>query len=69
MAGLKIEARAITRDIQTRAGMALAKLGCERVEKRSGPVRFLYRRLSKDALNQGRESVDNSVDNYDGVPL
>ncbi len=69
MAGLKIEARAITRDIQTRAGMALAKLGCERIEKRSGPVRFLYRRLSREALMPGREAVDNTVDNTEGMPL
>lgn len=69
MAGLKIESRAITRDIQTRAGMALAKLGCERIEKRSGPVRFLYRRPDRETLSPSRQAVDRSVDNFDGVPL
>ena len=69
MAGLKIEARAITRDIQTRAGMALAKLGCERVEKRSGPVRFLYKRPEREALSPSSKAVDNTVDNYEETPL
>jgi putative DNA primase/helicase len=69
MSGLKVEARAITRDIQTRAGMALAKLGCQRIEKRTGAIRFMYRRPEKSVLSPPRESVDKSVDNYEGVPL
>lgn len=45
--GLKIDAKGITRDIETRAGMALHKLGCEKFEKRTGLVRHLYRRPVK----------------------
>lgn len=69
MAGLKVEARAITRDIQTRAGMALAKLGCQRVEKRTGAIRFMYKRPEKSLLSPSRESVDKSVDNSEGLPV
>lgn len=42
--GLKLDAKGITRDIETRVGMALAKLSCERFEKRSAAVRFWYRK-------------------------
>lgn len=61
MAGLKIDAKSITRDIQTRVGQALAKLGCERFEKRTGPVRFLYRKPKKESTTLPTHSVNNSV--------
>ncbi len=69
LSGLKIEARAITRDIQTRAGMALSKLGCERIEKRSGPIRFLYKRPEKEVVSPRAGYVDKSVDNSYSAPL
>jgi len=65
MSGLKIEAKSITRDIQTRVGQALAKLDCERFEKRTGPIRFLYKRPQKASAKY----VDKSVDNYAGMPI
>lgn len=51
LSGLKIEARSITRDIQTRVGIVLAKLGCERVERRHGPSRFVYKRPPRNAAS------------------
>jgi predicted P-loop ATPase len=56
--GLHIEARAITRDIQTRVGIALAKLNCERVEKRTGPSRFVYRRPTRKVASSQPEGSD-----------
>lgn len=69
MAGLKIDAKSITRDIQTRVGQALAKLGCERYEKRTGPVRFLYKRPVKDDSKLPTKYVDKAVDNYSDMPI
>lgn len=43
MDGLGIDASKLTRDIQTRIGTALRKLGCTRVEKRNGMTRFWYK--------------------------
>lgn len=41
--GLKLDASKLTRDTQTRVGVALRKLGCTRVERRNGMVRFAYK--------------------------
>lgn len=41
--GLKADASKMTRDFTTRIGIALRKLGCERVEKRNGMTRFWYK--------------------------
>lgn len=43
MTGLKLDASKITRDLQTRVGTALRKLGCVKVEKRNGMVRYWYK--------------------------
>ncbi|HSD36101.1 MAG TPA: VapE domain-containing protein [Rhodocyclaceae bacterium] len=43
MEGLKMDASKLTRDVQTRVGIALRKLGCTRVEKRNGMTRYWYR--------------------------
>lgn len=40
--GLNIDASKLTRDLQTRIGIALRKLGCGRIERRNGMTRFLY---------------------------
>lgn len=42
MTGLKLDASKLTRDVQTRIGQALRKLGCTRTEKRNGIVRYVY---------------------------
>jgi putative DNA primase/helicase len=43
MLGLNLDAAKLTRDLQTRIGIALRKLGCPRVEKRNGMVRYWYK--------------------------
>jgi predicted P-loop ATPase len=43
MDGLKLDASKLTRDLQTRVGIALRKLGCEKVERRNGMVRYWYK--------------------------
>lgn len=43
MDGLKLDASKLTRDLQTRIGTALRKLGCTKVEKRNGMTRFWYK--------------------------
>lgn len=52
--GLNLDASKMTRDLQTRVGIALRKLGCERVERRNGMVRFLY----KPPARNGATSTD-----------
>lgn len=46
---LKLDAGKITRDIQTRIGIALKKLGCSRFEKRTTIERFWYNPPDKNA--------------------
>lgn len=43
ISGLKLDASKLTRDLQTRVGTALRKLGCAKVEKRNGMVRYWYK--------------------------
>ena len=43
LSGLKLDASKLTRDLTTRVGVALRKLGCERVERRNGMIRFWYK--------------------------
>lgn len=50
MEGLKLDASKLTRDLQTRLGIALRKLGCARVEKRNGMTRFWYKPPEKKAV-------------------
>lgn len=40
---LKLDASKLTRDLQTRLGHAIRKLGCTRVERRNGMIRFWYK--------------------------
>ncbi len=42
MEGLKLDASKLTRDLQTRVGQSLVKLGCTKVERRNGMTRFWY---------------------------
>lgn len=43
MEGLKLDASKLTRDIQTRLGQALRRLGCTKIEKSNGITRFWYK--------------------------
>lgn len=49
--GLRIDAKGITRDVQTRVGTALAKLGCEKVEYRTREIRHWYKRPQRNAAS------------------
>lgn len=57
MDGLKMDASKLTRDLQTRMGIALRKLGCSRVERRNGMTRFWY----KPPERNGATSTDQSA--------
>lgn len=47
--GLKMDASKLTRDVQTRIGISLRKLGCTKVEKRNGMTRYWYKPPEKPA--------------------
>jgi predicted P-loop ATPase len=51
MEGLKLDASKLTRDLQTRIGISLRKLGCTKVEKRNGMTRFWYKPPQKTATS------------------
>ncbi len=51
MGGLNLDASKLTRDLQTRTGIALRKLGCEKVERRNGMIRFWYKPPQKSATS------------------
>lgn len=48
MEGLELDASKLTRDLQTRIGTALRKLGCTKIEKRNGMTRFWYKPPNND---------------------
>lgn len=52
MDGLKMDASKLTRDLQTRIGISLRKLGCAKVEKRNGMTRFWYQPPEKTAKSE-----------------
>lgn len=60
--GLKLDASKLTRDMQTRVGQSLKKLGCSRVEKRNGMTRFWY----KPPTSNGASSKGNQPAQLDG---
>jgi len=47
--GLKLDASKLTRDMETRVGIALRKLGCMRIERRNGMVRYMYKAPQRNA--------------------
>lgn len=51
--GLQMDYSKLTRDVQTRVGNALKVLGCTRVERRNGTVRFWYRPPTRKAASSG----------------
>jgi len=63
---LKLDASKITRDVQTRVGIALRKLGCTRFERRNGMTRFWY----KPPVRNEASSTTGAPDwEGDDVPL
>lgn len=67
MSGLKLDAKAMTKDVQTRVGIALRKLGCERVERRHAANRFVYRRPAKKVASS--ESTAAGAAELEEVPF
>lgn len=61
MSGLKLDAKSLTKDVQTRVGTALRKLGCEKVERRLELPRFVYKRPPRKAASS-MPGVNQSVD-------
>lgn len=62
--GLDLKADKLTRDVQTRVGIALRKLGCTRVEKKNGMTRFWYKPPEK---NEARSVMGQPAQQDDGV--
>ena len=63
---LKLDASKLTRDLQTRLGHALRKLGCTRVERRNGMIRFWYK---PPARNEASSTSGTPDWEGDDVPL
>jgi predicted P-loop ATPase len=60
--GLKLDAKALQRDVQTRVGIALKKLGCERVERRNSVVRFVYKRPERKTASSPAPTEAHDVE-------
>lgn len=63
---LKLDASKLTRDLQTRIGIALRKLGCARVERRNGMIRYWYKPPVRD---EARSTSGQADWEHDDVPL
>lgn len=63
MQGLKLDASKLTRDLQTRVGTALRKLGCTKIEKRNGMVRYWYK---PPVRNEATSTSDIAVSSSEG---
>lgn len=62
--GLRLDAKGMTKDITTRTGVALSKLGCERFERRNLTPRYMYKRPVQNAassLPKAAPQVDQEV--------
>lgn len=65
--GLKMDASKLTRDMQTRIGIALRKLGCGRIEKRNGMVRYWYTPPARETARVG--GVQPGEGDLNGAPF
>ena len=63
---LKLDAAKLTRDLQIRIGVALRKLGCTRVERRNGMIRFWYK---PPVRNEASSTTGQADWEGDDVPL
>lgn len=63
MEGLKMDASKLTRDLQTRIGISLRKLGCTKVEKRNGMTRYWYKPPQKTATSKSSTPAPKTGDN------
>lgn len=65
---LKLDAGRMTRDVMTRVGMLLKKLGCTRIERRNGISRFVYV-LPAWTRYQQAQQIRTQVGDRDGQPM
>ncbi len=65
--GLKLDASKLTRDMQTRIGIALRKLGCGRIEKRNGMVRYWYTPPARETARVG--GIQSGEGDMHGAPF
>lgn len=63
--GLGLDAAKMTRDVQTRIGIALRKLGCRKVEKRNGMTRFWY---EPPTMAQAKATKESAPSAHTGTP-
>lgn len=67
---LKLDASKMTRDMQTRVGIALRKLGCAREERRNGMVRFWYKPPErKEAESKAKQPAQQDWDGDEHAPF
>lgn len=69
MAGLKLDAKALTKDVQTRVGHALKKLGCTRIERRTKEPRHVYKRPPRNAASSPPGAGVNGESGNEEVPF
>jgi putative DNA primase/helicase len=68
--GLQMDYSKLTRDVQTRVGNALKQLGCTRVERRNGMVRFWYRPPTRKAASSGLTHAQQpSGEGHEPLPI
>jgi predicted P-loop ATPase len=65
---LKLDASKLTRDLQTRLGVALRKLGCTRIERRNGMIRYWYKPPARNGASSttGKPAQLDTEDDYVG---
>jgi predicted P-loop ATPase len=67
--GLKMDASKMTRDVQTRIGWALRKLGCRKFEKRNGMTRFWYDPPKQEGEHdQAKATTESTPSASSGTP-
>jgi putative DNA primase/helicase len=63
MSGVNLDTKGMTKDVQSRVGICLRKLGCEKVERRTAQPRFVYKRPQRNAASsQTNAGPDNAME-------
>lgn len=66
---LQLDAGRMTRDVTTRVGLQLAKLGCGKKERRNGVARFVYTLPPWAKLSRAQAARASATDSDGAVPL
>src|SRR5687768_6710741 len=64
---LKLDASKLTRDVQTRIGIALRQLGCTRIEKKTHVIRYWYKPPERNAAVS--TSGDGRGGSHESIPF